>query len=101
MVSSKGASLVGLRELNARAVLGAIRAHAPISRAQVSRKVDLTKPTVPAALETLQRAGLVREAPPVSGQPTFGATFFEPAPDAAYYVTFDIDRRQCRTVILD
>ncbi|HEV2370699.1 MAG TPA: ROK family transcriptional regulator [Streptosporangiaceae bacterium] len=101
MIPAKGASLVGLRGLNARAVLSVIRARAPISRAQVSREVGLTRPTVAAAMETLLRAGLVREAPPIDNQPSFGATFFEPAPDAAYFAAFDIDRRQCRAVLVD
>ena len=100
MIPGKGASLVGLRELNARAVLDVIRARAPISRAQISREVSLTRPTVAGAIETLLGAGLVRETELADGL-SFGATFFEPAPDAAYAVAFDIDRGQCRAMLAD
>ncbi len=101
MMVGKGASLLGLRELNATTVLDVIRTHAPITRAQVARQVGLTRPTVSSALETLLEAGLVRETTIPKGQLSYGATFYELAPDAAYLVAFDVDRRQYRAVLAD
>ena len=67
-----------LRHLNERTVLEAIRERAPISRAEVSRNVGISKPTVSLALQSLLAAGLVREAEPDPERPNYGATFFEP-----------------------
>ena len=43
-------------------MLEAIRAGAPISRAEISRRAGISKPTVSLALQSLLDAGLVREA---------------------------------------
>ena len=51
-----------LKDLNERAVLEAIRDGAPISRAEISRRAGISKPTVSLALQSLLDAGLVREA---------------------------------------
>jgi predicted NBD/HSP70 family sugar kinase len=50
-----------LRRLNAAAVLRAIRAAGPISRAELARVTGLSKPTVNAAVETLLEAGYLTE----------------------------------------
>ena len=42
-----------LRDLNERTVLEAIRAGSPISRAEISRRVGISKPTVSVTLESL------------------------------------------------
>src|SRR5712675_2113324 len=49
-----------LKDLNERTVLEAIRVAAPISRAEISRRVGISKPTVSLALQSLLQAGLVR-----------------------------------------
>src|SRR5207248_135033 len=69
-----------LKDLNERTVLEAIRAGAPISRAEISRRVGISKPTVSLALQSLLDAGLVRETAPDGSGPSYGATFFEPVP---------------------
>src|SRR5436189_246165 len=51
-----------LRNLNERTVLETIRAGAPISRAEISRRSGISKPTVSLALQSLLEASLVREA---------------------------------------
>src|SRR5689334_17690396 len=56
-----------LRALNERTVLDAIREAAPISRAEISRRSGISKPTVSLALRSLLDAGLVREAELVLG----------------------------------
>jgi predicted NBD/HSP70 family sugar kinase/DNA-binding CsgD family transcriptional regulator len=90
-----------LKDLNERTVLEAIRDGAPISRAEISRLVGISKPTVSQALQSLLRAGLVREAEPAGDGPRYGATFFEPAPDAAYVVGLDLGARFVRGAICD
>ena len=64
-------------------MLETIRASAPISRAEISRRAGISKPTVSLALQSLLEAGLVREAAHDPGGPPRGAVFFEPVPEAA------------------
>lgn len=90
-----------LKDLNERTVLEAIRRSAPISRAEISRLVGISKPTVSQALQALLRAGLVREAEPDGNGPSYGATFFEPAPDAAFVLGIDLGTRFVRGAICD
>jgi predicted NBD/HSP70 family sugar kinase len=91
-----------LRNLNQRTVLETIRQGAPISRAEISRRADISKPTVSAALEWLVDAGLVREAEhdPAAG-PSYGAVFFEPVADAALVLGFDLGARFVRGALCD
>jgi predicted NBD/HSP70 family sugar kinase len=80
-------------------VLEAIRGRAPISRAEISRTVGISKPTVSLALQSLLAAGLVREAEPDPGRPNYGATFFEPVPDAALVLGLDFGARFLRGAV--
>jgi predicted NBD/HSP70 family sugar kinase len=91
-----------LRRLNARTVLDTIRDQAPVSRAEIARVAGISKPTVSLALRALEDAGLVREAPTaeLSG-PTYGATFYEPEPDAAAVLGIDIGARYLRMAVAD
>jgi predicted NBD/HSP70 family sugar kinase len=90
-----------LKHMNERTVLEAIRAAAPISRAEVSRRVGISKPTVSLALVSLLEAGLVREAEPAGGGPSYGATFFEPVAEAAYVLGVDLGARFVRGAVAD
>src|SRR4051794_1035606 len=90
-----------MRELNERTVLDAIRAHAPISRAEVSRRVGISKPTVSGVLRSLLDAGLVRETENGARGPSYGALFFEPVPDAALAMGLDIGARFLRGAVCD
>src|SRR2546423_4563491 len=71
-----------LKDLNERTVLEAIRAGAPISRAQISRQAGISKPTVSLALESLLAAGLGRGAADHPARAGYGAGFFQPLPPA-------------------
>ena len=62
-----------LKNLNERTVLEAIRDGSPISRAEISRRAGISKPTVSLALKALLQAGLVRESPAAVDGPTYGA----------------------------
>jgi len=90
-----------LKNLNERTVLETIRARSPISRAQISRRAGISKPTVSLALQSLLDAGLVRETAHEPGGPSYGAVYFEPVPDAALVLGFDIGTRFLRGAVCD
>jgi predicted NBD/HSP70 family sugar kinase len=90
-----------LKHLNECTVLEAIRAGAPISRAEISRRAGISKPTVSLALQTLVDAGLVREAARGPSGPSYGAVFFEPVPEAAYVLGLDLGARFLRGAVCD
>jgi predicted NBD/HSP70 family sugar kinase len=90
-----------LKDLNERAVLEAIRAGAPISRAEISRRAGISKPTVSLALQSLLDAGLVREASHDPAGPSYGALFFEPVAEAALVLGFDVGARFLRGALCD
>jgi len=90
-----------LKDLNERAVLELIRAGAPISRAEISRRTGISKPTVSQALESLLAAGLVREATHDPTGPSYGAVFFEPLPEAALVLGLDLGARFLRGALCD
>jgi DNA-binding transcriptional ArsR family regulator len=90
-----------LKDLNQRTVLDTIRASSPISRAEISRQAGISKPTVSLALQSLLDVGLVREAEPRSGQPSYGAVFFEAVPEAALVLGLDLGARFLRGAICD
>src|SRR6478736_9241796 len=88
-----------LKRLNEEAVLETIRAGKPISRAEISRRAGISKPTVSLALQALLDAGLVREAaegPRGAGGKTYGATYFEPVDEAALVLGVDVGARFLR-----
>jgi predicted NBD/HSP70 family sugar kinase len=90
-----------LKNLNERTVLDAIRSYSPVSRAEISRRVGISKPTVSLALQSLLEAGLVRETAPEGDGPSYGAVFFEPVPDAAYVLGLDVGARFVRGALCD
>jgi predicted NBD/HSP70 family sugar kinase len=90
-----------LKDLNERTVLESIRAGAPISRAEISRRVGISKPTVSLALQSLLDAGLVQETTPDAGRPTYGAVFFDLVPEAALVLGLDLGARFLRGAICD
>ena len=90
-----------MKHLNERTVLEAIRAGSPISRAEISRRAGISKPTVSLALQSLLDAGLVREATDEPDGPRYGAVFFEPVPEAALTLGLDLGGRFLRGAICD
>ncbi|MFI6920978.1 ROK family protein [Nonomuraea spiralis] len=97
---SQHATLTTLREINASVVLESIRADPPISRAEVSRRTGMTKPTVANALDLLVSAGLVRQAEP-PGEMHYGAVYFEPVHTLAHVLALDIGTRFVRGALSD
>jgi len=90
-----------LKAMNERTVLEAIRSGAPISRAEISRRAGISKPTVSLALRALVDAGLVRETDHDPDGPSYGAVFFEPVPDAALVLGLDLGARFVRGAVCD
>ena len=90
-----------LRALNERTVLDAIREGAPISRAEISRRSGISKPTVSLALQSLLEAGLVREAERGPDGPGYGAVYFEAVNEAALVVGLDLGARFVRGAVCD
>jgi predicted NBD/HSP70 family sugar kinase len=90
-----------LKALNEQAILDLMRSDAPISRAEISRRAGISKPTVSLALQSLLDAGLVREVEHDPGGPSYGAVFFEPVPDAALVLGLDLGARFLRGAICD
>jgi predicted NBD/HSP70 family sugar kinase len=90
-----------LKDLNQRTVLETIRASAPVSRAEISRLAGISKPTVSLAILSLVGAGLVRQAAKGPDGPSYGAVFFEPVPEAALVLGFDLGARFLRGAICD
>ncbi len=71
----------------------------PVSRAQIARDSDLSKPTVSQALAALLAAGLVREAGRSSGGRGPAAVLYELNPRAGWVVGLDVGRDFVRAAI--
>ncbi len=92
-----------LRSFNERVLLDALRAAGTTSRAELARSTGLSKPTVSAALATLERAGLVRQTGQVSRGQGRGraAVLYEANPTAGYVIGVDIGRARIRAAAAD
>jgi predicted NBD/HSP70 family sugar kinase len=90
-----------LKHLNERTVLDTIRAGAPISRAEISRRAGISKPTVSLALRSLRDAGLVREASASPDGPSYGAVYFEPVAEAGLALAIDLGTHFVRGAVCD
>ena len=101
MAAAVSATPAMLRALNERTVLEAIRSGAPISRAEISRRVGISKPTVSLALQSLLDARLVREADGAGQRGRYGATLFESVPEARLVLGLDMGARFLRGAICD
>jgi predicted NBD/HSP70 family sugar kinase len=101
MAATRRATPPLLRALNERTVLEAIREGAPISRAEISRRSGISKPTVSLALQSLLGAGLVREAERGPDGPGYGAVYFEAVTEAALVVGLDLGARFVRGAVCD
>jgi predicted NBD/HSP70 family sugar kinase len=90
-----------LKRLNEQTVLDLVRNLAPVSRAEISRRAGISKPTVSLALRSLVEAGLVRESAEAPSGPSYGAVYFEPVPEAALVLGLDLGARFLRGAICD
>lgn len=76
-----------------------VRRTGPVSRAQISRDSELSKPTVSQALAALLDSGLVREAGRSSGGKGPTAVLYELDPTAGWVVGIDVGRDFVRAAI--
>jgi predicted NBD/HSP70 family sugar kinase len=90
-----------LRTLNERAVLEAVRAAGPISRAELARQTGISRPTVSIVLRTLLGDGLVRETAHEPDRPHYGAVYYEADPEAAVVVGIDFGANVVRAALSD
>ena len=94
-------STIDLGARNARRIAEAILDGGAVSRAQLSRVTGLSKPTVSAAIATLETSGLVREVGRTSGHPGATAVLYDVAPQAGTALAIDLGRRLVRACVLD
>ena len=90
-----------LKAINERTVLEFVRRSGPISRAQIARESDLSKPTVSQALAGLEVSRLVREAGRSHGAKGPTAVLYELNPRAGWVVGIDVGRDWVRAAIAD
>jgi predicted NBD/HSP70 family sugar kinase len=90
-----------LRKLNERLVLDAMWVENPVSRAELARRVGISKPTASGILSSLLDAGLVREVGETNGQPGRNAVLFEPVSEAALVYGIDLGARFARVALAD
>lgn len=90
-----------LRDLNARTVLAALVSEPGLSRAEVARRLGMSKPTANNLIEALSTAGLVREAPRPEDGLHYGAVFYEPVFDLGRVLAVDIGAHVIRGALAD
>lgn len=90
-----------IRERSLSVVFETLRVAPRSSRAELAALSGLSKPTVGAALRTLEEVGLVREQGRSVGRRGPSASLFEPAPDAALVLGVDIGAHYVRVATGD
>jgi predicted NBD/HSP70 family sugar kinase len=90
-----------LRAINERAVLELIQRRGPLSPAQLSREIALSKPTVYLSVSGLLAAGLIRPAGRQLGGPGPRARLYDVNPSAGWVVGIDVGRQFVRAAIAD
>lgn len=91
----------GIRERNTHAVLEALRERRPASRADLSLRTGLSKPTIGGALRSFESAGLVREYGRTTGRRGPSASLYDLVPDAVLVLGIDIGAHYVRAVLSD
>jgi predicted NBD/HSP70 family sugar kinase len=90
-----------IRALNERTLLGHLRAHAPVSRAELARLSGLSKPTVSVAVDNLESSGLVRRVGERTGVAGRAARLYEVDPKAGYVLGLDVGHLHLRGALKD
>lgn len=89
------------RPYNRRIVLETIRLHAPISRADIARRVGLSLQTVSNIVQEFEKLGFLvarREAPKGRGQPAIGLTI---APGGGFAVGLQLSAGSLKGILVD
>ncbi|OKJ16171.1 ROK family transcriptional regulator [Kitasatospora sp. CB01950] len=90
-----------LRSNNEWLLLELLRTGGPSSRAQLARDTGLSKPTVSAALGSLETAGLVREAGTLAPCRGRTAVLYRADAGAGYVLGMDVGRARLRVAVAD
>ncbi len=87
-----------LSQMNERSVLRVLQSHGPCSRAEVTRRMGVTAPTVSKAVAALLRCGLLEEFDAAENGRGRPAKQLRLASQTAQVLGLVIDARQCRLV---
>ena len=90
-----------IRAINEQVLLEHIRRSGPVSRTELSQLSGLSKPTVSAALTTIERAGLVHATSQRTGVPGPAARLYEVRPEAGFVLGLDVGREFLRGAVAD
>ena len=90
-----------IRAINEQVLLEHIRRSGPVSRTELAKLSGLSKPTVSAALSTIERAGLVHAPGQRTGVPGPAALLYEVRPEAGYVLGLDVGRQFLRGAVAD
>jgi predicted NBD/HSP70 family sugar kinase len=90
-----------IRAINEQVLLDHIRRSGPVSRTELARLSGLSKPTVSAALGTIERAGLVHATGQRTGVPGPAAILYEVRPEAGFILGLDVGREFLRGAVAD
>ncbi|WP_329476444.1 ROK family protein [Kribbella sp. NBC_01510] len=90
-----------IRAINEQVLLEHIRRSGPVSRTELSQLSGLSKPTVSAALTTIERAGLVHATGQRTGVPGPAARLYEVRPEGGFVLGLDVGREFLRGAIAD
>lgn len=95
------ASGAEIRERNLRLVFEVLRSGSARSRADISLRSGLSKPTVSTALRAFEQAGLVREYGRTTGRRGPSASLYEVVADAALVLGIDVGAHYIRSDLSD
>ncbi|TCN41802.1 putative NBD/HSP70 family sugar kinase [Kribbella orskensis] len=90
-----------IRAINGKVLLDHLRRSGPLSRTELARLSGLSKPTVSAALGTIERAGLVHATGQRTGVPGPAAILYGVRPEAGFILGLDVGREFLRGAVAD
>jgi predicted NBD/HSP70 family sugar kinase len=90
-----------IRAINEQVLLDHIRRSGPVSRTELATLSGLSKPTVSAALGSIERAGLVHASGQRTGSPGPAAIMYEVRPEAGFVLGLDVGREFLRGAVAD
>ncbi|GAA1575955.1 ROK family protein [Kribbella hippodromi] len=90
-----------IREINEQVLLDHLRRSGPMARTELARLSGLSKPTVSAALGSLERSGLVHVIGQRTGVPGPAAVVYDVRPEAGFVLGLDVGREYLRGAIAD
>ncbi|TCO50310.1 putative NBD/HSP70 family sugar kinase [Kribbella antiqua] len=90
-----------IRAINEQVLLDHIRRSGPVSRTELASLTGLSKPTVFAALGTIERAGLVHATGQRTGVPGPAAILYGVRPEAGFVLALDVGHEFLRGAVAD